>query len=668
MISTYYGVDQLVTAPSAGAFLAAVIIGLLFGFALERAGFGSSRKLAAIFYLRDMTVLKVMFTALITAMLGLSLVVALGWVEPESQIYLPPTVYGAQILGGLVFGVGFVLSGWCPGTGAVGLASGRLDALAFLVGVVIGAIVYNEAYGLTAGLLGERTVLMAFGLPRGLFALFFTLVAVGAFYFAEWIERRFSGGGNYLNTMFLRAFSIALVIAAVAVFILPSGTPVEGTASVGVWSEQALLEAVEEAEDHIEPEDLADAIMQGEPGLVVVDVRTPGEYQRFHISGAVNVPLPELTDYLAPYQNQGRIVLYSNGMTHPAQARDALARLGYQNVFMLTDGLQGFLDRCLMPVSLRREPLTKTQAERVRAWRTFFLSEARPAVTPAHAPESLQRPAPTVASADGLPGLVDTAWLADNLGREDMKIIDVRDQPLYNTSHIPGSIALNPESLRGVVNGVPSMLLPGEMLAAQLSLTGIRSTDTIVLVSGDKLRDATLVAMALARVGHAGWTILDGAFDKWIAENRPVDNTLPAVSPSTYQAHRGTDDFTVDRQAVLVAMENRQTVIIDSRPADYFRGEKSDEARAGHIPGAVNRPYSEDLGQDGGLKPVAELAAAYQALIATKDTPIVVHCRTGHQASQTYFVLRYVLGYRNVKWYDGGWTDWAPRPELPVVR
>ena len=343
MINTFYGIDQLVTAPSAKTFLAAMVIGLLFGFALERAGFGSSRKLAAIFYLRDMTVLKVMFTALITAMLGLSLVVALGWVDLESQVYLLPTLYGAQILGGLIFGVGFVLSGWCPGTGAVGVASGKLDALVFLVGVVIGAIVYNETYGLTAGLLDGGTVLLAFGLPRGLFALLFTLVAVGAFYFAEWVERRVNGGGKYLDTMFLRAFSIVLVIVAVAVFILPSEPGVGSVASAGASSEQALLEAVEGAEDHIEPEDLADALMQGEQDLLVVDVRTPGEYQAFHIPGAVNVPLPELIDYLAPYRNQGRIVLYSNGMTHPAQARDALARLGYRNVFMLTDGLQGFL-------------------------------------------------------------------------------------------------------------------------------------------------------------------------------------------------------------------------------------------------------------------------------------------------------------------------------------
>jgi len=112
-------------------------------------------------------------------------------------------------------------------------------------------------------------------------------------------------------------------------------------------------------------------------------------------------------------------------------------------------------------------------------------------------------------------------------------------------------------------------------------------------------------------------------------------------------------------------------VILDVRPQDYFSGAKSDEARAGHIPGAVNRPFTEDHAKGPGetivLKPQDELEKAYAAIIPSRDHPVIVHCRTGHQASQTWWVLARLLGYTNVKWYDAGWTEWAARPEWPVL-
>ncbi len=339
MIETFFGTDQLVTQPTARTFFAALVIGLAFGFALERAGFGSSRKLAGIFYFRDMTVMRVMFTALITAMLGLGLVSALGWIDLSGQVYLMPTVYAAQAIGGLIFGVGFVLSGWCPGTAAVGMASGKLDALVFLGGVVLGSIGFNETYAWVSGLVANREVLVAFGAPTAVFALGFTLVAIAAFYFAEWVERRVGGKGPYLNSSFLKAFSLALGIAAVTLVALPAGTqqvaadesPASSSDAVataqGGWTEIALLESIEAAEDHIEPEELADRLMGGQADLLVVDVRSPQEFEAGHIPGAIHVPLAELPAALAPHENRGLIVLYSNGMTHPAQARDALARL-----------------------------------------------------------------------------------------------------------------------------------------------------------------------------------------------------------------------------------------------------------------------------------------------------------------------------------------------------
>lgn len=120
---------------------AALLVGLAFGFWLERAGFGSSRKLAAIFYLRDFAVVQVMFTAVATAALGLALVDAVGLFD-ASRVYRMETLLGPQILGGLIFGAGFVIGGWCPGTALVGLASGKLDALVFLGATLLGSLAY----------------------------------------------------------------------------------------------------------------------------------------------------------------------------------------------------------------------------------------------------------------------------------------------------------------------------------------------------------------------------------------------------------------------------------------------------------------------------------------------------------------------------------------------
>ena len=121
--------------------LLSLVIGIGFGFWLERAGFGSSRKLTAIFYLRDFAVLKVMFSAMATAALGLQGLAALGYVD-LAALYVPESIVWPQALGGLLFGLGFVAGGWCPGTAAVGLASGKLDALVFLLGAGAGSLAF----------------------------------------------------------------------------------------------------------------------------------------------------------------------------------------------------------------------------------------------------------------------------------------------------------------------------------------------------------------------------------------------------------------------------------------------------------------------------------------------------------------------------------------------
>jgi rhodanese-related sulfurtransferase len=163
-----------------------------------------------------------------------------------------------------------------------------------------------------------------------------------------------------------RVFSIlfwALIIAPFAMLIVTGDDSVE----------QQLLTRVADAEDHIEPEALARRLIDEDDSLTLVDVRPKPEYERFHLKGARNIALPDLHRALRRYKNQGDIVLYSNGMTHPAQARDSLQRSGFDNAYLLTDGLDGFIERCLTPVSLRGEPVPAPYAEEINAWRAFFL-------------------------------------------------------------------------------------------------------------------------------------------------------------------------------------------------------------------------------------------------------------------------------------------------------
>jgi 3-mercaptopyruvate sulfurtransferase SseA/uncharacterized membrane protein YedE/YeeE len=671
MIETFYHQGTLSTAAAMGLSL---LVGVAFGFALERAGFGSSRRLAGIFYFRDMAVAKVMFSGLVTAMLGLAYLVAFGWISLDS-IYLMPTVYAAQIVGGLVFGVGFVLSGWCPGTAAVGLASGRLDALLCLCGAVIGSILFNELYPAVRPLQVESGVQFIYadlGMSQPAFALLLTAAAVIVFWGVEYLERRRKTGTDYFNSPSLKGFGTLLLAFAVGLFIVGAGPDVpadgsartaESAARIPVSGEprEDLLAHVEAGRDHIEPEELAERLSRGTSDWLAVDVRPEAEFNTFHIRGAANIPLSDLEARLQPYKNLGQIVLYSNGMTHPAQARDYLAGRGFENIYILTDGLTGFVDRCLKPASLRASPVSAELATQINAWRAFFLapSSSSGLVANQASPFADMRP----------PGLVSTDWLAENLTDPAVRVIDTRPQPEYSTSHVPGSLRLDIENLRGNIRGVGSMLLPARMIAEHLSQMGIEPPNLVVLVSGDKVQDATLVGIALERVGHRLYAVLDGGWGKWAAEGRATNAALPAVRPSGYAVDETADRFTIDYMTVLQRMRDHSAVIIDARPADYYTGAKSDEARAGHIPGALNRPFTEDVLATEtykAFKPIDELRQAYTGLIPSHDATVIVHCRTGHQASQTFFVLNWLLGYRNVLWYDAGWTEWAARPELPV--
>lgn len=183
------------------SLIVAFFIGIGFGFFLERGGFGSSVKLAAQFYFTDMTVLKVMFTAIVTAMVGLFYLSWIGFVD-LSQVYVSTTFLVPQMLGGVILGIGFVIAGYCPGTSIVGAATGRLDGVACVLGLFAGIFVFGEAFPLFSDFyvstnLGRLTLPEVFNMSYGMVVFLVVAMAVGAFYTAEWAERKF--GGKKIN-------------------------------------------------------------------------------------------------------------------------------------------------------------------------------------------------------------------------------------------------------------------------------------------------------------------------------------------------------------------------------------------------------------------------------------------------------------------------------------
>jgi hypothetical protein len=180
----------------AQGLLVALALGFGFGWFLERAGFGSSCRLCAQFYLYDMTVLKVMFTAIVTAAVGLWIFSAAGVLD-LSSVYLTPTSVGAQLVGGLLLGAGFIIGGYCPGTSVTASATGSGDGMVFVLGFAAGLAIYAVAFpGLevwaNANSLGGLTLPQVWNLPYGAVVLGLVVMAALAFAGAEWSERKFA--------------------------------------------------------------------------------------------------------------------------------------------------------------------------------------------------------------------------------------------------------------------------------------------------------------------------------------------------------------------------------------------------------------------------------------------------------------------------------------------
>ncbi|MDZ4773320.1 MAG: rhodanese-like domain-containing protein [Planctomycetota bacterium] len=469
----------------------------------------------------------------------------------------------------------------------------------------------------------------------------------------------------------LGTMGLALVVALVA-------KPREATASVPNWP--AVVEA---GADHITPRDLALRMLRDPSSVLLVDVRPSSEFEQFHLAGATNLDLTALLGARGEQlfaENTGRmIVLCSNGMTHPGQAWVELARRGRNDVRVLEDGLDGFVRDVLTPPSLDG---TTSAADARTAHVAFmrasaaFLARAEQVPAPSVAPKvqaaKEEKPAFARLATDPAtltkPTIVSAAWTAKR--GASIVVLDAREKSEdYAAGHIDGALHVPIKVLREERVGVPDELLMPEKLAVLFGQLGIDGDAEVVVYAEAKLQDPTHLALALISVGHEKVAILEGGIAAWKVDGHALSTAVPVPKPKTYVG-RGSDAV---RRALLDdvkrASTDAMTRIVDVRPADAFAGDTSTEARAGHIPGSTNRPYTTDVTTSAAgayWRPIEDLRHEYEALGLLRDTPVIVSCRTGHQAAQTWFTLRYVLGYEDVRWYDGSWKEWAAHPELPT--
>lgn len=394
------------------SLVVALLIGLAFGFFLERAGFGNARVLAAQFYFKDLRVLKVMFTAIITAMTGVTLLARFGLVD-LSLVYLTPTFLWPQIVGGLLLGIGFVIGGYCPGTSCVSAATGRIDGIVYLAGIIGGILGFAEVYPYIedfahSSALGKITLPDLLHLPYGVLVFGVVAMALVAFLGAELMEKVFGQRKPDVDCLltpqrkFGPARKLAAALLGLGLLAAVAGNPYRD-ATARIDTRELALSAGGKS-DHVAVTQLADWLVQGQNDFLVVDVRDVADYAAYHIPGAINVPLASLSTDLAP-RNE-RIIFYSDGGIHAAQAWLLLRSLGYAHAYMLFGGLEEWKDTILFPAQVAHPtPAQEIDFARRVAVARFFGGTPRTGVAAASgdAPPLLLTPPPPVDAPTTLP-------------------------------------------------------------------------------------------------------------------------------------------------------------------------------------------------------------------------------------------------------------------------
>lgn len=274
--------------------------------------------------------------------------------------------------------------------------------------------------------------------------------------------------------------------------------------------------------------------------------------------------------------------------------------------------------------------------------------------------------------------LVTTQWVVDNLDNlasQGYRLVEVDvDTTQYEQGHIPGAVAFNWQTQ--LQDQIARDIISQENLEQLLSSVGI-TPDTHILLYGDNNNWFAAYALwVLNYYGHEKTSLIDGGRKKWLADNLPTTTDVPTFPASSYKVSKINEQFRSNRDAIKSQLGREGFGLVDVRsPAEYVGdiiappGMSETAQRAGHIPSAANIPWAQAVLEDGTFKSKEDLAALYggKGITGSQDE-IVAYCRIGERSSHTWFVLKYILGYENVKNYDGSWTEWGNLIGNPIKK
>lgn len=374
--------DQLLG--SGGAYLVYLAIGFAFGAVLEMAGFAVSTRLAAQFYFKDMTVLKVMFTGIITAMALIFLATGLGLLD-YNLVYVNPTYLWPGILGGLIMGVGFILGGFCPGTSLVSAATLKIDGIIFALGAFFGIFLFGETVGWyeafwNSSYMGRFTLMDLFQTDTGIIVLGVMVMALLAFAGAEWAERKIGKQTARQPRWRYGAAGGGLALAAVVLLI---GQPTNTDRWNMIAAEKQPL--LDTRQVYVHPGEVLSYMNDRKIITMLIDVRDEADYNLFHLRDARHMPLAQLDTLVEEFHalpENAVVFVMSNDEAQATEAWRYLVAESVVNVYIMDGGINNWLNTFGEPDFKEEAALTTTTGDQIAYRFDIAYGERHPAAAP----------------------------------------------------------------------------------------------------------------------------------------------------------------------------------------------------------------------------------------------------------------------------------------------